>query len=118
MTRNLSVEWGPYGIRVNGVAPGLIQETEGFEKLSGLQSIGSGRSESDFLIETSRKVPLRRLGHKSDVGMACLFLASSAASYITGVTLVVDGGQWLAHSWVSREDYHRIKISARPKANL
>ena len=103
---------------MNGVAPGLIQETEGFEKLSGLQLARSGISESDFLIEASKKVPLRRLGHKSDVGMACLFLASSAANYITGVTLVVDGGQWLAHSWVSREDYNRIKTSRHPKANL
>lgn len=43
-----------------------------------------------------REIPLRRFGESSEIGMAAVFLASNAANYITGETLVVDGGHWLA----------------------
>jgi 2,4-dienoyl-CoA reductase [(3E)-enoyl-CoA-producing], peroxisomal len=85
ITRNLSVEWGHLGIRVNGIAPGPIEDTEGMKRLL-----------PDALkAQITKKIPLRRFGKIADIENAALFLASDAASYINGVTLVVDGGQWL-----------------------
>jgi peroxisomal 2,4-dienoyl-CoA reductase len=85
ITRNLSVEWGRYGIRVNGIAPGPIEDTEGMKRLL-LPEV------RDLLM---KKIPLQRFGRIADIENAALFLASDAASYINGVTLVVDGGSWL-----------------------
>jgi len=91
LTRGLAVEWGGYGIRVNGIAPGPIAETEGVRRLM----VGPARH------RVEQKTPLGRLGAIEDVSNAALFLCSSAASHITGVTLVVDGGLWLASSWMA-----------------
>ena len=88
LTRGLAVEWGGYGIRVNGIAPGPIAETEGVRRLLA----GPARQQIE------RTTPLGRLGAIKDVADAALFLCSEAASHITGVTLVVDGGLWLASS--------------------
>lgn len=85
ITRNLAVEWGPYGIRVNGIAPGPIEDTEGMKRLL-LPEV------RDKLL---KRIPTRRFGKINDIENAALFLTSDAASYINGVTLVVDGGQWL-----------------------
>lgn len=85
ITRNLSVEWGRHGIRVNGIAPGPIEDTEGMKRL-----LPEALKE-----KITRKIPLGRFGRIADIENAALFLASDAASYINGVTLVVDGGQWL-----------------------
>jgi len=85
ITRNLSAEWGRHGIRVNGIAPGPVEDTEGMKRLL-----------PDTLKEKiTKKIPLGRFGRIRDIENAALFLASDAASYINGVTLVVDGGQWL-----------------------
>lgn len=85
ITRNLSVEWGRYGIRVNGIAPGPIEDTEGIKRLLPPQ----------FKEALTKKIPLQRLGRIEDIEHAALFLCSDAAAYINGVTLVVDGGHWL-----------------------
>jgi len=85
ITRNLSVEWGKYGIRVNGIAPGPIEDTEGMKRLL----------PEPLKEKLKNKIPLRRMGQIKDIEDSALFLTSDAASYITGVTLVVDGGQWL-----------------------
>lgn len=85
ITRNLSVEWGRHGIRVNGIAPGPIEDTEGIKRL-----LPEALKE-----KITKKIPLGRFGRIADIENAALFLASDAASYINGVTLVVDGGQWL-----------------------
>src|SRR5204862_5352932 len=93
LTRTLAVEWGPYGIRVNGIAPGPTADTEGVRRLLA----GEER-------ERARRLnPLRRLGTVEDVAAAALCLCSEAAAFINGVTLVVDGGQWLASHRVSGE---------------
>jgi len=85
ITRNLSAEWGRHGIRVNGIAPGPIEDTEGMKRLL-----------PDALKEKiTKKIPLGRFGRIADIENAALFLTSDGASYINGVTLVVDGGQWL-----------------------
>lgn len=85
ITRNLSVEWGRHGIRVNGIAPGPIEDTEGMKRLL-----------PEALKERiTKRIPVGRFGRIRDIENAALFLTSDAASYVNGVTLVVDGGQWL-----------------------
>ncbi len=86
LTRNLAVEWGRYGIRVNGIAPGPIEDTEGMQRLV-----------PEPVKERLKKhIPLGRFGRIADIEKAAVFLCSVAAGYINGNTLVVDGGQWLA----------------------
>lgn len=80
LTRALAVELGPRGIRVNAVSPGLVDRPG----LAGQWPEGVARFADD--------APLRRIGDPDDVAAACLFLASPAASWITGVDLAVDGG--------------------------
>src|SRR5260221_7148107 len=107
LTRGLAVEWGAYGIRVNGIAPGPIAETEGVRRLL----VGKSRQ------RVEQRTPLGRLGAIDDVSNAALFLCSSAASHITGVTLVVDGGLWLASSWMAEASAaaeERLRASDRP----
>lgn len=84
-TRTLAVEWGPRGVRVNGIAPGPIAGTEGIDRLV----------PKEYLESMTAKNPLKRLGRTTEIADACLFLASPAASYVNGAILVVDGGQWL-----------------------
>ena len=86
LTRNLAVEWGRYGIRVNGIAPGPIEDTEGMQRLV-------PEPIKDRLRKT---IPLGRFGRIADIEKAAVFICSDAASYINGTVLVVDGGQWLA----------------------
>lgn len=87
MTRHLAVEWGPWNVRVNSLAPGPISGTEGLRRLGGPPASWSTRS---------LQSPLRRLGNKTEVAHGALYLASPLASYVTGTVLVVDGGAWLA----------------------
>jgi peroxisomal 2,4-dienoyl-CoA reductase len=85
ITRNLSVEWGRHGIRVNGIAPGAIEDTEGMKRLL----------IPELKEKIVKKIPMGRFGRIEDIENAALFLASNAANYVNGVTLVVDGGAWL-----------------------
>ncbi len=85
MTRNLAVEWGRFGIRSNGIAPGPIEDTEGMKRLL----------PDELKEKLTKKIPLRRFGRIKDIEDSAIFLCSDAASYISGVTLVVDGGHWL-----------------------
>lgn len=79
ITRQLSYELAP-GVRVNAVAPGLV-------KTVFARALWEGREES-----IAARIPLRRIGEPDDIAAAVLFLASDAASWITGQVLVVDGG--------------------------
>jgi peroxisomal 2,4-dienoyl-CoA reductase len=85
LTKHFAVELGPRKIRVNGISPGFIAGTEGFDRLAG----GSDMKEVETMI------PLQRNGSVEDIANAALFLAGNASSYVTGHTMVVDGGQWL-----------------------
>lgn len=80
LTKSSALELGRNGIRVNAVAPGLIWR-EGIEQ-----------AWPDGVERWQRRAPLGRLGMPEDVADACLFLASAAARWITGATLLVDGG--------------------------
>jgi NAD(P)-dependent dehydrogenase (short-subunit alcohol dehydrogenase family) len=87
LTRVAAAEWGPHGIRVNCVAPGMTVT----EKVQGKIDAGVYKIE-----EVCARFPLRRPGTCEEVGHAILFLASDFASYITGQTLAVDGGPPIA----------------------
>ena len=80
ITRSLAMELAPWNIRVNAVAPGVVN-TEMVSNLNELERESCARS-----------IPLGRLGEPEDIAKAMLFLASDNASYITGATLNVDGG--------------------------
>ncbi|OBK44314.1 SDR family oxidoreductase [Mycobacterium sp. 1081908.1] len=88
LSRACAIEWGPDGVRVNVVAPGAMSGTEGVKRITG-----------DAQHRTTQN-PLRRPGSTTEVAEAVLYLASDAASYVTGAVLVVDGGGWLTASGV------------------
>jgi peroxisomal 2,4-dienoyl-CoA reductase len=86
LTRNLAVEWGRYGIRVNAIAPGPIGDTEGMKRLV----------PEPIKEKLKQRIPLGRFGMIEDIENAAVFLCSDAANFINGAVLVVDGGHWLA----------------------
>ena len=83
MTRALAADWGPKGIRVNGINPGLI-----------VTAMTEGRLDGNpgLVEELAARTALKRLGCPEEVAAVVVFLASDAARYITGETIVVDGG--------------------------
>jgi peroxisomal 2,4-dienoyl-CoA reductase len=94
LTRTLAAEWGGYAIRVNGIAPGPTEDTEGVRRLS----------TPDSLASMLKQCPLGRMATIDDIANAALFLSSGAASFITGVTLVVDGGLWFKSDRLFKND--------------
>ena len=86
LTRNLAVEWGRYGIRVNAIAPGPIEDTEGMKRLI----------PEPIKEKLRQRIPLGRFGLIKDIENAALFLCSDAGNFIIGAVLVVDGAHWLA----------------------
>lgn len=88
----LALEWGPLGIRVNGISPGLIGDTEGQKRL-----FTDAEQEARFV----RDLPLGRLGRNSDVAGAAMYLSSESASFVNGIILDCDGGLSLAEGGYS-----------------
>lgn len=86
MTEVLAQEWAPYHVRVNAIAPGQFIDPDQVtpEQFEERERAGAGR------------VPLGRLGRMRDVGLLAAFLASDASAYITGQTIVLDGGRTIA----------------------
>jgi 3-oxoacyl-[acyl-carrier protein] reductase len=84
LIRAAALEGAPFGIAVNGVEPGNIL-TEGMR----------AERSPDFIAAMERSVPIGRLGTPEDVANAVLFLASDEAAFVTGTTIIVDGGQIL-----------------------
>ena len=82
LARNLAVEWGPLNIRANAIAPGLIRTPLSRELMAN----------SNFMVRRLSMTPLRRVGEPHEVAGVALLLASDAGAFITGQTLVVDGG--------------------------
>ncbi len=85
MTRSLAVDWAPFNVRVNAVAPGFIATPQN----------ASLRADDEQRRAVESKTPMGRFGEVNEVATAVLFLASPAASFVTGATLLVDGG-WVA----------------------
>jgi NAD(P)-dependent dehydrogenase (short-subunit alcohol dehydrogenase family) len=83
LARNLAVEWGPKGIRVNSIAPGLIRTD--FAKALWEDPVRVKRAED--------KTPLRRIGDPVDIAGLAVFLSTRASAYITGQVIVADGGE-------------------------
>jgi len=85
LTETLAVEWAPYGIRVNGLVPGLFPHEDEVAAIRGVPE--RGRSDD-------RRAPAGRVGHPRELGWAATFLCSPFAAYVTGHTMVVDGANW------------------------
>lgn len=90
--RTACIELAPWGITVNAVMPGNI-------KTEGLDGLGA-----DYLAKMEASIPQKRLGSVDDIANAALFFASEEAGYITGQTLVIDGGQVLPESLMALEE--------------
>ena len=82
LARNLAIEWGPRGVRVNAIAPGFIATELSAPLLA----------DAKFMERRMGMTPLRRPGTPAEVAGAAVFLASPAGGFVTGQTLVVDGG--------------------------
>jgi 3-oxoacyl-[acyl-carrier protein] reductase len=81
MARQLAVEWGGAGIRVNCVVPGVIDT-----------AMTTVTADADATAALLQRLPLGRLGTADEVAAACLFLAGPDSSYVTGTEITVDGG--------------------------
>ncbi|MFC1887328.1 SDR family NAD(P)-dependent oxidoreductase [Candidatus Cloacimonadota bacterium] len=85
LTRTMAVEWGPYNIQVNAVCPTIILTDKG-------KQIWNHPDMKTKKLEKENRIPLHRFGTPTDVANACLFFASSAADFVSGVSLPLDGG--------------------------
>lgn len=94
LTETLAVEWAPYGIRVNGLVPGLMPHLDEVDAIRGVP--GRGQKEDT-------RVPAGRVGQPRELGWAATFLASPYAVYISGHTLVVDGANWQRRAMLQPE---------------
>jgi NAD(P)-dependent dehydrogenase (short-subunit alcohol dehydrogenase family) len=83
MTQVMAGEWGPYGIRVNAIAPGV--QATGMWK----EEVARGLYAEQDYIDT---IPARRIGIPSEVGRLCVFLSSDDSAYVTGACVTIDGG--------------------------
>jgi NAD(P)-dependent dehydrogenase (short-subunit alcohol dehydrogenase family) len=88
LIRCLALEWGPSGVRVNGLSPGPIAGSWG------MQNVASPTAE--IVDRITQAVPLRRWGTNDDIARTALFLSSEASSYVTGTIVETDGGITIA----------------------
>lgn len=94
LTETLAVEWGPYGIQVNGLVPGLFPHEDMTSDIRG--NLGA-------LDDKDGRQPALRVGQRQELGWAATFLASPYARFVSGHTLVVDGANWQRRSLTNPE---------------
>ncbi len=87
LTKCLALEWGSEGVRVNAIAPGAVDDTEGMTRLAPTPEIKKHYTQT---------IPLRRFAQKDEIADLALFLCSDAAQFITGAVILCDGGQSLS----------------------
>lgn len=107
LTKCLAIEWGPAGVRVNGISPGPIEDTWGMDNV-----IATMPGIKDRITAST---PLRRWGTHADIADAALFLASDASSYVTGTILDVDGGITINTAGAEERDAIDFKDDPRIK---
>lgn len=90
--KTLSLEVGPYGITVNTLCPGRIA-TARLEKVTAQRAETGGKDANQLMEDLQKEIPLQRIGKPEDVAALVAFLVSSQASFITGVTIQIDGGR-------------------------
>jgi NAD(P)-dependent dehydrogenase (short-subunit alcohol dehydrogenase family) len=83
LTKSLAIEWAQFGVRVNGVAPGVIK------------SSGTGQYPPALIEQAIRATPVKRVGTAAEVAHLIVYLASTFADFVTGQTFYIDGGQSL-----------------------
>lgn len=89
--KTVATEVAPDGVTVNNVAPGYTL-TKRQEESAQTRSLAQGKSKEEIIASWATQGPMRRMGGPEEIAAAVAFLASERASYITGVTLQVDGG--------------------------
>ena len=89
LTESLAVEWGPYGIQVNALVPGLFPHEDMTADITGSLDRTSDKDACQ---------PALRVGHRQELGWAATFLASPYARFVSGHTMVVDGANWQRRS--------------------
>ncbi len=92
LTRTLAVEWAPYKIRVNAIAPGPVATEGASSKLW-----GNPEAERKLL----SKIPVGRIGTPQEIAHAAAYLVSPYAEYINGKALTMDGGEWLGKGFLA-----------------
>ncbi|MFF9909357.1 SDR family oxidoreductase [Streptomyces sp. NPDC013457] len=92
LVETLAVEWGPYGIQVNGLVPGLMPHEDMTDDIRGTLARAAGQDD---------RQPALRVGYPRELGWAATFLASPYARFVSGHTLVVDGANWQRRALVN-----------------
>jgi 3-oxoacyl-[acyl-carrier protein] reductase len=93
LVRSLATQYGPYNVTVNNVGPGYTA-TERIRELAEVRAQSTGRTAAEYEGEMTKDIPLRRFARPEEVADAVVWLASERASYITGQTILVDGGAY------------------------
>ena len=88
LTNTMALEFADKGIRINAIAPGAIATMMNADILQ----------DENKRLDEEKKISMHRIGEPPEIARVAVFLASSAASYITGITLYVDGGSTLSHN--------------------
>jgi NAD(P)-dependent dehydrogenase (short-subunit alcohol dehydrogenase family) len=101
----LALEWGPEGIRVNGISPGPIEGSWGMENVAS--------PTQEMKDRVTEAMPLKRWGTNTDIADSALFLSSDAASYVTGTILDTDGGAVISIPGTEKADPDDVRVKGR-----